>query len=505
MIKRAFLYNILIYIAIIFVSFLGAVYITPHLFKNIQENITILIYAKIIIFTLAMYMFLVVKRMFIKEITAEAFFIISIIPLSIIYLMLFCPWNTPDSTQHISASYRFSNIILGNDDWKTTSNDMQYFSKIYKKYDSSNPKKEAYIALIDNFLKPTKGISEENNINFPMVVKKMEFYSILNYIPFVSGLCFGRLLDIPVQYSLYIGRILMMLLYVLGGYYAIKRMPFFKNIVAIILLIPMSIMYSSAISYDGICLIASLNFVASLMQLNKNYTTRNAIESCVFAFILGAIKGGGYGILLLLVFTINKNHHNRIAAILCIVFSYIISVLLFNYYIPDNNSLFQLGYAPNKLSASFAIEEPLKYISMLCNTYKMFYQILMYQMIGSLSHLEHVVSEPIVYLFYILIFIMALGEKNELTLNTKIIYLFTYIVFSIVMPVMLLCESYKGMVFISGVQGRYFLPVFISLLISFPNLNKKYNKLNLDKVCLISFVILSIYFTYSISKLYLER
>ena len=100
---------------------------------------------------------------------------------------------------------------------------------------------------------------------------------------------------------------------------------------------------------------------------------------------------------------------------------------------------------------------------------------------------------------------MALGEKNELTLNTKIIYLFTYIVFSIVMPVMLLCESYKGMVFISGVQGRYFLPVFISLLISFPNLNKKYNKLNLDTVCLISFVILSIYFTYSISKLYLER
>ena len=505
MIKRAFIYNILIYVAIIFVSFLGAVYITPHLFKNIQENITMLIYARIIIFILAMYMFLIAKQMLLKEMTPEAFFIISIIPLSIIYLMLFCPWNTPDSTQHISASYRFSNIILGNKYWEATSADSQYFSKVYKKYESSNPKKDSYTAIIDNFIIPAKDKTEKNNVDFPMIVKKMEFYSILNYIPFVSGLCIGRLLDVPIQYSLYIGRMLMILLYILGGYYAIKRMPFFKNVVAIVLLIPMSIMYSSAISYDGICLIAALNFIASLMQLNKNYTTRNIIECCVLGFILGAIKGGGYGILLILVFIINKNTPNRVGIILCIIFSYLISVLLFNYYIPDNNSLFQFGYASNKLSASFAIDEPLKYISMLCNTYKMFYQIIMYQMIGSLSHLEHTVSETIIYLFYILIFIMALVDKNELTLRTKIIYLFTYIIFSIVMPVMLLCESYKGMTFILGVQGRYFLPVITSLLISFPNLNKKYNKLNLDKICLISFMMLSIYFTYSISKLYLER
>ena len=66
---------------------------------------------------------------------------------------------------------------------------------------------------------------------------------------------------------------------------------------------------SSAISYDGLAIVTALIFIASVFALyQKPRSVICLVESSIWAFLLGGIKGGGYLVLLPIVLMfISKN------------------------------------------------------------------------------------------------------------------------------------------------------------------------------------------------------
>jgi len=482
------------------------VFYSDKINKIINDKLT-LGFVQIVLFILFIYISAIIIQILKNRLSALSFFITSIIPLSLIYLMLFCPWHTPDATPHIAATYRFSNIILGQDDWQAPSHDAKYFSDVYIPHNSTYPLKKHYHTIVENY--DNLFINSENknsdNVKFPIIERRMEFYSIFNYIPFVSGFVIGRLMDLSTQNYIYLSRILMILTYILFGCYAIKKMPFYKNVVSFILLIPLSIMYSSAFSYEGIIYVISLNFIASILQTSQNYTLRNKIECCLFSFLIGAIKGGGYCLLTLWSFAVNKKNPNRNIFILSVIASCAFSMILFNNIITCNTSFFQFGYNSENLKASYALTNTLEYISMLQLTYinKGWWYIK--TMVGYLSHLEQAFPTIIICMFYFVIILSSLLEGKQLDKRNKILSFVIFILFSITMPAMLLCDTYKWSAFIIGIQGRYYLPVFILLLFSIGSISTSIKKYKIEYILYSFYSILSIIVVLNMLILYLGR
>ena len=181
---RMFYYTFNIFIIFVCLCLLSGVFLfySDHITDIITDTFS-LRYIQIILTILLMYIIAVIVQILKNRLSPLSFFVTSIIPLSIIYLMLFCPWSTPDASQHIAASYRFSNLILGNEDWLASPDDAEYISTVYKRYESTRPVKDGYQGVIDNFKNPIIRISNQNSlIVFPIIESRMNFYSVFNYL-----------------------------------------------------------------------------------------------------------------------------------------------------------------------------------------------------------------------------------------------------------------------------------------------------------------------------------
>jgi len=95
-------------------------------------------------------------------------------------------------------------------------------------------------------------------------------YFPLVYIPqaFIMGL-FGRLLDTPVIILYFLLRLSYLFLYIVLVYWAIKIIPFGKNLLALFAFAPMAIIQASIVSPDAISNGISFLFIAWIFYLIK--------------------------------------------------------------------------------------------------------------------------------------------------------------------------------------------------------------------------------------------
>ena len=184
----------------------------------------------------------------------------------------------------------------------------------------------------------------------------MTCYSFVSYLPLVAGVVFGRLLDLNTLQTAYMAKLCMLIFYVMGVFLAIKTIPKFKYTIAMICMLPMALMYASGISYDGMVIVTTLNFVASLWAFNEKDTRLNLLTVLIWTFLMISCKGGGYIILLPLVFSLKKYK-----PIILILASALLSLLIFNNFLYADQSMFQLNKnIAGNLYTGWAFEHPLK-------------------------------------------------------------------------------------------------------------------------------------------------
>ena len=447
----------------------------------------------------------------------EKWFLVTAIPLAAVYLVLFTPWSQPDTHAHMFASYRLSNILLGypeEDLWKGRKEDAEFIRYAWyaKDVNERNPNLESYSSLA----KYAHLMCENSElVPLPGSEERMKFYSILNYLPQVIGFTLGRLLNLSAFVSMYLARLFILALYICTFYRNIKKIPCGKWIMATCALLPMTLMMSSSVSYDAMVIISSFSFIACIFRLRTEKSKCAYFEAAVWAFIAGAVKGGGYVLILLpLLFMIFDKRNKKISLFKMAGLAAvgIFSVLLFDKIIPATAG-FQFGTEGNyKLTASFAVHEPLKYLDMAMSSYLTYVDSMSLNAAGAtLSLLEWTVPVTAVVLFMIVGGILAMFEKDDIALSAadKWIFVLVILIGLSTTPAMLLSWTNAGSVRIEGIQGRYFLPLvpmfyYIQTKFSLHSPGKNNNELIMRKGFLWMSA-LSVIFVYYIMTLYLTR
>ena len=392
----------------------------------------------------------------IKKMSFPGIFLSMLIPLCMIYFIMFVPWSQPDTGSHFLATYRFSNILLGVDEDLGRKEDVALFQNVWNK---ENPSLISYSCVVNNLHLHCK---EPELVEMPRV-EKMDYYSIVNYLPEALGLSLGRILNLGTVLCLYLSRLFILLTYMFICYWAVSRAPAGKGILAMIALLPMSLMMASAISYDPLVIAVSLAYISSVFVLKKNnYTTKDIVAASIWSFTLGALKGGGYLILLPMALMLLKKERRRAICVSAILAAGIVSLLIFDLLLPKEQ-LFQFGEAGNgKMAAIYALQHPLHYLNMSMEAYILYADRLITGIGGTyLAWLEWSMPDIVVMALFILGGVYSLFEHDEIQLNRLDKYILLSIVFAGVVgiPAMLLSSTNIGSRSIMGLQGRYYLPL----------------------------------------------
>jgi len=445
-----------------------------------------------------------------NKLNSTSFFIVSVIPASLICLVLFQTRNVPDAEAHFVSAYNLSNIMLGisgDREWMARACDAAYFNSEnwWQPVPNSNLESICYAVhhAFDSAL--DKSIVEA----FPDY-SKMKTYSFINWLPQALGLTIGRIVGANSIITIYLARIFILTAYILGCLRSIKNTPVGKFVFCAIALLPVNLMLSSSFSYDCMLLIVSLNFIAIVFKLRKEMTKQAIIEALIWGFLLGSIKGGGALLLLPLVFMLFKKDKKTILTIASILAISGFAVLLFGKILaPDD--LFQFGIeGDGNYTAGFALSNPIDYLRLVSRSYIVSFNSYYEQIMGSaLGWVEEVIPPVFTTIIAGVIIIGVWSEKDELTLNKKdrVIMAIPVLIALLITPAMLLSYTQIGSYMVLGIQGRYYssiLPlIFILIAGYFGDFSDRKNNA-LQKVLRVfaSMICISIYY---MLRLYLLR
>lgn len=414
----------------------------------------------------------------------------------LIFIFLTPPFQSPDEDSHFKKAYLISKgqIIKSSDniiDGYYLPQDMiKYSYEKTSKMSNRNWKYTYSDFYNDNFM--TVEYSNEILSDF-----SAEDVSIIPYIPASVGIFIARhtsnmlISGMPsTAYMLYFARFFNLIAYVILGALAIKITPILKKTMMTVLLLPMSLFLGSMMSYDSILISISLLTIALILDMiyNKktNFDTKHLIIFAILGFVLLKLKVIYFIIIgLLLMVPKNKFKDNKkikyaLYTIGLVILLYLISKIpyLFNQTVVSNGSELITK------QKEFAFNNPFLFVG---NIFKNIYaqkSMLLIQMIGVLGLLDTYLPRLIIFILVLLIGLVSLSElsldKIKIDTKTKVLSLLIFIV--------LLIAIYAAMYLmwtplvlevggntITGVQGRYLLPIIIlPLFILSNNKLKKY-------------------------------
>ncbi len=395
---------------------------------------------------------------FFEKLNIYTLYFALIVPLGLIYYLAILPWSTPDAVRHMAAVYRFSNIALMQDEWSARKIDSDFFENVWVNH--KNVTLSGYKAVSDNIKAP---VDLQKTDTLSIKDTDMTCYSFVSYLPLVAGVVFGRLLDLNTLQTAYLAKLCMFICYVLGIFLALKTIPEFKYTIAMIALCPMALMYASGISYDGMVIITTFNFIASVFAFCKKKTRFKFGMVLVWTFLTASCKGGGYIILLPLVFMF-KNYK----LVLCVLLTALSSLLIFNDFLYTDQPMFQLNKnIADNLYTSWAFFHPLEYIGLLFNTYTNSFGKLFFQLFGAkLGWLQNTINEGYIIALFVTVLLAALkdavGQKSEY--RSIVLQMSVFVIAVVGIPLLLLCETAHNADAVFGMQGRYFLPILPVLM-----------------------------------------
>lgn len=291
----------------------------------------------------------------------------------------------------------------------------------------------------------------------------------------------------PATY-MYAGRIGNLLFYMGCMYLSLKYIPFYKRLVFLLAIMPMSISLASSLSYDamviGVCflttsLILYLVFNNELERITKKWL----VVLVTISIVLIELKQVYYPLILMLIFipstkfiTFKRKIFYTSAIIGTGVLAHLIWMLISATASPAAT---ESSYVKDQLF--FILSHPFEYIVILARTVKELMFFYLNSFVGNLGWLDTNFPPLFIFLYLlILIFVAIVDTNNKIRLTYKFKLLFS----AIFVMIFILVETSLYLVWtslpeiggvgheiVSGVQGRYFIP-FVLLLLALLYSNK---------------------------------
>ena len=448
----------------------------------------------------------------------ERIYLIAGTILGILYLLVLPPLSAPDEISHYMGAYQLSSRLLGQpsnavtghvlirpqdiwledveDCWEYEESEDGYVQPVADTTEDS-------VFLGETLWKKTYKTIKDQGIlgqRYPLAAEaqdKIRQSLILSpyppvvttpvaYIPQALGISFARLFHMNTVMLAYLGRLCNLLFFVGMTFLAMKRLPFGKEVLFGVALLPMTLHLSASFSYD--VMILGCMFYLTAVCLDLAYEKeRVGIKDVAVIGVLMAAAGPCkliYGVLMGLCLLIPVRKFGGwkpwATAALCVFAAWGLSMLLINgqtivSYATETESVVpwaqEAGY-----SLTLLLHRPLQAL-------RMFYQTVLWQaeyyhmtMIGAyLGNLDTVLDVPylVVVMFTVGLLCLAAkkpGEKQMMTAKDRVwVAALCTLCTLAAMGSMLIAWTPLSSPVISGVQGRYFLPFLPVLLMAFKN------------------------------------
>ena len=360
---------------------------------------------------------------------------------------------------------------------------------------------EGVINALDN--KDTYSDIFNNEKNYSTNTKTIEWgyriatYSPINYLPQVLGVFISRLVTTNSLVHLYVARICNLITCMIMLYFAIKLIPFGKNLLFLLSLIPISMEGFATMSADGMLVAASFLWISYILYLcftdGKKVENKDIIILFINAIIIALSKTVYIVLLPLLLLIPNEKWKSNKKKILIISLIFLISAILdIGWYfigIKEETLITENSLVP------YIFNNPILYIQKIVYTIIVNFQKYLTEIFGvTLEWNEQIVIHVFPYILLIMSILLIIKEKEKInwTIWQKIIISIVILacVFLVFTSMFLACSKLDTK-YIQGVQGRYLMPIVPLIFLLFGK--KLSDDKNVAKIITITGLVMQIY------------
>ncbi len=474
-----------------------------------------------------------------KQWSLERVFVVCSLALGVLFAAVLPPLSAPDEVAHYISAYQVSNRLMGKtaadedgrvliraqDAWvedledvladdgsgRTSDRDSAVLGQMVTQYTygeirGGGPAAEA----------PGGGNSAAVSGDGVAVSYQPAVHTTpLAYAPQAVGITLARALGLGSIELLFMGRLFNLLFYTGMGYLTMRRLPFGKEVVFGVGLLPMTLNLVSSMSYDVMILAMTAYFTAVCLDLAYRAERVRLLDVAVLALVM-AVMGPCkmvYGVIagLCLLIPVKKfgGWGRWLLAAAAVLGAFALAMLVVNSQtvalytgIQDRHVIWadEPGYSFAQL-----IHSPLLVLKMCYSTLVWQGAELFSGMIGgSLGNMDPVLNTPYIIVLGLAFILLMLalrkpGESLKISGGQRVwIWVICLICLGALMFSMLLAWTPVSASFIQGVQGRYLLPLLPIFALSLKNdrlvrTDCDDRKLLFGMICMDVYVILRIF------------
>lgn len=239
----------------------------------------------------------------------------SLIGFGLLYIIIFPAGAVNDSWRHYLTAYEHSNQLLGlnsnTNNIAMRSDDLDAFNNIFlsRQVKYAEGRIETYFNTYDNFqlFCTSNELVESGKMSLESQGDTAQ--SALSYLPQSIGLAVGRLLSLGAVPCIFLGRLCNLLFVALLLFGAIRIAPTGKEVLLLIILLPMTLQELVAFSYDGVTFAFAILSTAYILRFRYASKSVNIFSMTAFMYaIVGlcACRGGVNVVILAAVITLPR-------------------------------------------------------------------------------------------------------------------------------------------------------------------------------------------------------
>lgn len=385
-----------------------------------------------------------------------------ILGMGLVMMILMSPMSGPDERYHYLSACKLSNVILGAEDVEAI--DANYYD---------NEAYEAHFNVVRNFRQVEKGWNDsyvenagERNISLQHV-NDLRF--AISYFFSALGISVGRILHFGFVKTYYLGRLFNLLAYVAMATVAIRKTPKLKELFLLVALLPICLQQASSYSYDMLIFGSSLMFAAWFIYLKDEQNEihpRDIISMCIMVVLFSGVKLV-YATLAAMMFIIltKKKDNAKKRKTAWIIGSIVgIEILFTMWYVQ------KLTFpVTDRYHWADAFQHPFQFLQVALATCMQNGGDWTLELLGQkLAGLSVVIpSITILGMGVLLILASARSRRNtvELTMLDNCVILFWGMCGVLLIVFAIWTDTAYGATIVSGMQGRYFIPYLIPMLL----------------------------------------
>ncbi|MDR1815932.1 MAG: DUF2142 domain-containing protein [Clostridiales Family XIII bacterium] len=394
-----------------------------------------------------------------------------------LFTFVFPPNAVPDEPVHFAATYQNVDAALGDDITNPETIPLRLADlRIYYRYHYPFPDARSYESFYEGLTgpRPTGGLlSSYEGDRFAGVPYPYVYY------PQTLGFLIARGFSLSPEWLVLLGRLFNLLCFAAAVWAAIRIAPFGGGVFALVALYPLCLQQAPSLSYDTVTIALGFLALAQYLRLTRLEGPARPVELILFlatVFLLGPPKVV-FLPFFLLVFLLPRTcfvtKHQEIVFKIAVVLVFFAALALvgWNYLHRGDGGVPVITYGDGPFYTFADITETPRFFAAMCwHTIKQFWEFYLNSMIGAeLGHLEVSVNKVIIEAFLALSILAGFRTDTEKSLSRKerILFALLFLIAAFgTLLIMFVSWTPVGSGVILGIQGRYFLPVWPSVLLA---------------------------------------